>query len=162
MSEVKQVVVDGTLEWAHLTPGKPNEMSGKYQVDVCNLDAKNVKLLKGVGLIVQDGKDRDKAEKGMYITPKATRPITIVDSKRNPFQGEDRIGNGTKARVAVRAFPYNFKGKEGIGAGLQALQILELQEYNPTSMFTEEEGYEAEPVAQAVFDNPFESKKDSD
>ena len=161
MTEMQQIVVDGTLEWAHLTPGKPNEMSGKYQVDVCNLDTKTVKALKEVGLTVQDGKEKGKPEKGNYITPKATKPITVVDSKRNMFSDEGRIGNGTKARVAVRAFPYNFKGKEGVGAGLQAIQILDLKEYSPAAMFSDEEGYVGEPVAQAVFDDPF-SEKDGD
>jgi hypothetical protein len=159
MSEVEQAVVDGTLEWAHLTPGKPNDMSGKYQVDVCNLTAKAVKALKDIGLTIQDGKNKGKPEKGHYITPKATKPVTIVDSKRNPFTGEERIGNGTTARVAVRAFAYNFKGKDGIGAGLQALQILDLKEYNPAAMFSEEEGYESEPVAKAVFTDPWPEKE---
>lgn len=141
MSEVKQEVIKGVLEWAHLTPGKPNDLSGKYQVDVCQLDSDTVKKLKKLGLDVQDGSKKGKAEKGHYVTPKATRPVTVVDSKRNTFEAIDSIGNGTVANVAIRAFPYNFKGKEGIGCGLQAIQILDLKEYSPAGMFGDEDGF---------------------
>lgn len=153
MSEVKQVIVEGTLEWAHLA--KTNEMSGKYQVDVCQLDKKSVKALEDAGLIVQDGKAKGKESKGRYVTPKATRPVTVVDSKKNTFEDLEAIGNGTKAKVAIRAFPYNFKGKEGIGAGLQAIQILELMEYSNLSMFEEEDGFVAKQQTSPVIDDPW-------
>ena len=156
MSETKQAVIEGVLEWAHLQPGKPNELSGKYQVDVCQLTPAAVKKLKGLGLEIQDGSKKGKPEKGHYVTPKATRPVTIVDSKKTTFEGAERIGNGTKAKVAVRAFPYNFKGKEGIGCGLQAIQIIDLDEYSPAGMFSEEEGFVAKPVHTASATDPFE------
>lgn len=158
MDEVKQAVVEGVLEWAHLTPGKPNEMSGKYQVDICKLDKAAIKTLEGIGLEVQDGAAKGKKEKGFYVTPKATRPVMIVDSLRNPFDKAESIGNGTRAKVAIRSFQYNYKGKQGIGAGLQAIQILNLVEYNPAGMFNEEEGYVAETTTVTTaedFEDPF-------
>lgn len=150
------ITVAGTLEWAHLTPGKPNEMSGKYQCDVCQLSDDDVKKLEAAGLEVRDGADKGKPEKGHYVTPKAGKPLTsgLVDSKCNPFDGAERIGNGTRANVAVRPFKYTYKGKSGIGCGLQAVQITELIEYAPAGMFAEEEGFVAEPVA-AVVDDPW-------
>ena len=156
MKETKQAVIEGVLEWAHLQPGKPNELSGKYQVDVCQLPAATVKELKGLGLEVQDGAKKGKPDKGFYVTPKATKAVAIVDSKKTKFEDAERIGNGTKAKVAIRAFPYNFKGKEGIGCGLQAIQILDLNEYSPAGMFAEEEGFVAEPTQTAFAIDPFE------
>ena len=150
MSEVKQVIVEGILEWAHLA--KANEMSGKYQVDVCQLDKKAVKALEAAGLVVQDGAAKGKENKGQYVTPKATRPVTVVDSKKNTFSDLEAIGNGTRAKVAIRAFPYNFKGKEGVGAGLQAIQILELKEYSNLAMFSEEDGFVAQTQSVGIED----------
>lgn len=145
--EAKQVVVKGVLEWANLD--KPNEMSGKYQVDVCQLDKDAVKALRGVGIEVQDGKAKGKEKKGFYVTPKATRPVTIVDAKKNSMDVADSVGNGTTANVAVRAFDYSYKGKTGVGAGLQAIQVIELVEYSQSSMFDEEDGYIAPQPAAA-------------
>ena len=139
MSETKQLVIEGVLEWAHLA--KPNEMSKKYQVDVCRLDKDTVKALKAAGLDVQDGEKKGKEGKGFYVTPKATLPITIVDAMKNSLDCADSIGNGTKAKVAIRPFDYNYKGKTGVGAGLQAIQILDLVEYSQSAMFDEEDGY---------------------
>ena len=156
MKETKQAIIEGVLEWAHLQPGKPNELSGKYQCDVCQLPAPTVKKLKGLGLEVQDGAKKGKPDKGFYVTPKATKPVTIVDSKKNPFEGAERIGNGSEAKVAIRAFPYNFKGKEGIGCGLQAIQILKLNEYSPAGMFDEEDGFVAEPTQTPFAPDPFD------
>ena len=156
-TEKTALTVSGILEWAHLTPGKPNEMSGKYQVDVCQLNAADVKALEAAGLEGRDGKDKGKPEKGRYITPKAGKPLTsgIVDAKCNPFDGADRIGNGTHAKVAVRPFDYTYKGKSGVGCGLQAVQILDLIEYAPAAMFGEEEGFVAEPVTVGADDDPW-------
>ena len=145
--ETKQAVIKGVLEWAHLA--KPNEMSGKFQVDVCQLDKDTVKQLKALGLEVQDGKAKGKEGKGFYVTPKATRPVTIVDAKKNSIDVAESIGNGTTAKVAIRAFDYNYKGKSGVGAGLQAIQIIELVEYSQSSMFDEEDGYTAQKPVTA-------------
>ena len=150
MSEVKQVIVEGVLEWSHLA--KPNEMSGKYQVDVCQLDKKAVKALEAAGLVVQDGAAKGKEVKGHYVTPKATRAVTVVDAKKNAFNDLESIGNGTRAKVAIRAFPYNFKGKEGIGAGLQAIQILDLKSYQAAAMFEEEDGFVAQTQSLGIED----------
>lgn len=147
MSETRQVVIEGVLEWAHLA--KPNEMSGKFQVDVCQLDKSAIKELKAAGLEVQDGAKKGKEGKGFYVTPKATRPVTIVDSMKNSLDCADAIGNGTKAKVAIRAFDYNYKGKSGVGAGLQAIQVLNLVEYSAAGMFDEEDGYTAPQPAMA-------------
>lgn len=146
MEKNKQLVVEGVLEWAHLE--KPNEMSNKFQVDVCQLSKDAVKELKAAGLDVQDGAKKGKEGKGFYITPKATRPVTIVDSMKNSLACAGSIGNGTEAKVAVRPFDYNYKGKSGVGVGLQAIQILKLVEYSAAGMFEEESGYTApQPVA---------------
>jgi hypothetical protein len=53
---------------------KPNEMSGKFQVDLCNLSDKAVGALEEMGIEV-----KTKEGKGAYVTCKSTRPIAAYD-----------------------------------------------------------------------------------
>lgn len=39
------------------------------------------------------------------------------------------VGNGSKVRVYANAYDYTFKGKKGVSAGLNAVQILDLVEF---------------------------------
>ena len=155
-SDDRQVQITGKLKWANLA--KTNDMSGKFQVDVTELSAADVKALKSIGIVARDGKDKEKPdpEAGMYITPKAGRMVTVVDSKLNPLSLSDieSIGNGTLAQVSVRAYDYTYKGKSGVGAGLQGVKIKEMVEYSGASMFeADESGYVAS--ASSTGDAPF-------
>ena len=42
----EKVKIKATLEWANLSV--PNEMSGKYQVDLCNLSKEAVEAIEGI------------------------------------------------------------------------------------------------------------------
>ena len=138
----RQVNVKGTLLWPCLI--QPAEMSGKHEVVVTNLSADDVKKLKAVG--VEARTRDDKPEYGTFITPKANRPPLVVDWNRDTYEPDrvEKIGNGTVGMVCVRAFDYDYNGKKGVGAGLQAIQVLELQEYNPGSSFEVENKYAPE------------------
>ena len=48
MTEAVKIKAD--IMWAYLT--KPNEMSGKYQVDLCNLSEKASEALESMGIDV--------------------------------------------------------------------------------------------------------------
>ena len=156
-SNDRQVQITGKLKWASLS--EANKMSGKFQVDGSELSASDVKKLKGVGIEARDGADKEKPdpEAGMYITPKAGRMVTVVDTKLNPLSLPeiDSIGNGTTAQVSVRAYDYTYKGKSGVGAGLQGIKVTDMVEYSATSMFKPDEtGYVASAAATAD-DVPF-------
>ena len=47
------MIVYGTAEWASVF--EPNSMSGKFQVDICNLDKNTVKKLGDEGIPVKEG-----------------------------------------------------------------------------------------------------------
>lgn len=122
--ELKPVKIQAEIMWAFLD--QPNEMSGKYQVDLCNLSRGAVETLEGMGIPVHS--KADKPEKGFYITAKsATRPIKATDTDGNKI--EAKIGNGSKGIALINPYPYSYKGKKGVGAGINALTITDLVVY---------------------------------
>ena len=118
---MEQVKLKATVMWASLN--KPNQMSGKYQVDLCDLSDAAVKALESLGLEV-----KMKEGKGHFITAKSTRPIFAYDDGGSPIDG-DIVGNGSKANVLVTRYPYNFRGKQGFGASVQKMVVTDLKEY---------------------------------
>jgi len=83
----KPVKVKATIMWCF--HNKPNEMSNKFQVDLCNLSDNAVKALESLGLEVR--KREDKPEKGFYITCKSTVPMKVfplvTDLRQQPWLG---------------------------------------------------------------------------
>ena len=116
------VKIKADIMWAYLT--KPNEMSGKYQVDLCNLSDKATEALQDMGLEV-----KTKEGKGKYITCKSTRPITIYDDGGSVLDGSV-LGNGSKAVALVDAWEWQYQKKKGISPGLKKLVITEFKAYN--------------------------------
>ena len=121
------MIVRGKAQWAHVF--EPNELSGKYQVDICNLDAKTVKELEAVGIDVKTG-EGDKAEKGRFIIAKSAKyPPKVVDRRGDVMDETVLIGNGSQIKASIRPYEWNFKGKAGVGAGLNSLMVTSLVEY---------------------------------
>jgi len=120
-----QIKIRAEVMWASLD--KPNEMSGKFQVDLCNLSESAVKGLEELGVEV---KSRD--GKGSYITCKSQRPIYAYDDGGSQIEGSI-VGNGSMAACLVNTYSWTFKGKKGVGTGLQKLVITDLKEYAPTA-----------------------------
>lgn len=115
------VKVKAEVMWAFLN--KPNEMSGKYQVDLCNLSEKAVDALEGLGIEV-----KTKEGKGRYITCKSQRPITAYDDGGSLLEG-DILGNGSKAAAVITPYEWAFKGKKGVSPSLRKMVVTELVAY---------------------------------
>lgn len=107
--------------WAYLD--KPNDMSGKYQVDLCNLSDKAAGALEELGLEV-----KTKEGKGKYITCKSTRPILAYDDGGSLIEGNS-LGNGSKAVALVGTYSWSYQKKKGTSPALKRLVITELMEY---------------------------------
>ena len=122
------MIVRGTAKWASVFD--VNEMSGKYQVDICNLDKETIKTLEKVGLSVKKG-EGDKEDQGMYITAKASkyRP-KVVDNLGTPMDGTVLIGNGSKVKVQCKPWEINRNGQAFKGLELQAVQVIDLVQYS--------------------------------
>ena len=128
------VKIKAEIMWASLT--KPNEMSGKYQVDLCNLSDKATEALESMGLVV-----KSKEGKGKFITCKSTRPITIYDDGGAILDGS-LLGNGSQAVALVDAWEWQYQKKKGISPGLKKLVITDYKTYSTAdvgSMVTEDD-----------------------
>jgi len=117
----EQVKIKAEVMWAFLS--KPNEMSGKYQVDLCNLSDKAVSALEDMGIEV-----KTKEGKGAYVTCKSTRPIAAYDDGGTLIEG-DILGNGSKAAVIISPYAWSFKGKKGVSPSLRKMVVTELVPY---------------------------------
>jgi hypothetical protein len=119
--ELKPFKIEADLMWAFLDT--PNQMSGKYQVDLCNLSKNTIKALEEMGIPV-----RNKEDKGFFITAKSKNyPITTVDSAGNKVTA--KVGNGSRGIALIKPYAYNKNGKSGVAAGINKLTITNLVEY---------------------------------
>jgi len=130
----KPVKVKATIMWCF--HNKPNEMSNKFQVDLCNLSDNAVKALESLGLEVR--KREDKPEKGFYITCKSTVPMKVFDASGNDLSTVS-IGNGSTATAVVGAYEWSWKNKKGVSPSLVKIIITDLKVYNPEAVEEEDD-----------------------
>lgn len=123
--ELKPLKVQADIMWAFLDT--PNQLSGKYQVDLCNLTKGAVETLKGMGVNVRTRDDQP--EKGSYITAKSVNfPIKTEDTDGNPLTV--KVGNGSKGVALLKPYEYSYKGKKGVGVGINKLVVTDLKVYD--------------------------------
>lgn len=115
------VKIKAEIMWAYLD--KVNDMSGKFQVDLCNLSEKAAEALQDLGLEV-----KFKEGKGKYITCKSTRPIHVYDDGGS--QIEAQVGNGSKGVALVGTYSWSYQKKQGTSPALKRLVITDMLEYS--------------------------------
>ena len=65
-----------------------------------------------------------------------------MDSKKNPWPTDKLVGNGSKVKVSVNPYEWNFQGKSGISASLNSMMVVKLVEYVGSSdELDEEDGF---------------------
>jgi len=121
METTSRVKIKADVMWAYLD--RQNEMSGKYQVDLCNLSTQAVDALEAMGIAV-----RQKEDKGFFITCKSTNPIRAYDKDGDVIDGIS-IGNGSKGIAMIGSYEWNWKNKQGTSPSLKKLVIDELVAY---------------------------------
>lgn len=134
MENTQRVKIKADVMWAYMD--KPNEMSGKYQVDLCNLSDPAVQAIESLGVSV-----RQKDDKGYFITCKSNKPIRAYDKNGDEIEGVS-IGNGSKAIAMVGFYEWNWKNKAGVSPSLKKLVIDELVTYEgaePIESFDDDE-----------------------
>lgn len=125
MDNTQRVKIKADVMWAYMD--KPNEMSGRYQVDLANLSDAAVSALEDMNITV-----RQKEGKGFFITCKSTQPIKAFDKSGDQIEGVS-IGNGSKAIALVGAYDWSYSGKKGTSPSLKKLVIDELVTYEDSS-----------------------------
>jgi hypothetical protein len=130
------MIIKGVAFWASLS--QVNSMSGKYQMDIGRLDADSIKALIAAGVTIRTDMKTNEGEpgwKGQFITAKSETAVKVVDARGSPLPDKIGIGNGSLVNVAVRPYEWLFKGKAGISAGLQKVQVIKLVAYQPEDDF---------------------------
>jgi hypothetical protein len=123
--ERKKLKIKCDIYWAQLN--KINEMSGAYQVNLCNLSDAAAEALEEMGLSVNQDSEK-KADMGKYITCKSkNKPMKAFDVDGEEIT-ED-IGNGSKAKALVGTYAWTYKTKKGVSASLIKLVVTDLVEY---------------------------------
>ena len=98
---------------------EPNEMSGKWQIDLTQLSDAAVEALEAMKIDV-----KEKEGMGKYITCKSARPIKVLDVDGDEIQ--EKIGNGSKAKCIVSSYEWKYKNKKGVSPSLQKIVITDL------------------------------------
>ena len=114
------IKLKATVKWANLKVA--NELSGKFQVNLCNLSDAAVAALKEDGMAVMN-KEGD----GNYITCKSTLPIKVYD--KDGVEILDNVGNGSQCIAAVVGYEWKFKNKTGVSPSLKSFVITELVQF---------------------------------
>lgn len=115
------VQIKAVVFWAQLD--KVNDLSGKYQVDLCHLSDRAVAALEAEGVDVKFKDDRQS-----YITCKSTHPIRAVDVDGASLEGIN-IGNESQAVATVGFYSWSFKGNKGVSPSLNRFVITDLVSY---------------------------------
>ena len=113
--------VKAKLFWPSLD--KPNDLSGKYQVDIGQLSDAAVEHMQKQGIEARNKDD----ERGNFVTVKSQHPIQPYDKEGDKVT--ELIGNETGAEVLVQPFSWNFKGKEGKSLSCVKLIVTDLVIY---------------------------------
>lgn len=120
---IKPLKIKATVMWAFLD--QRNEMSGAYQVDLCDLSKAAVQALTDMGIDV-----KHKDERGYYITAKSKNyAIEALTPDGGRIPEGVKIGNGSKATAIVSAYSWTFKNKKGVSPSVKKLVITDLIKY---------------------------------
>lgn len=116
----KAIKIKSDIMWAFLD--RQNEMSGRYQVDLCNLSPAAVGALEDLGITVNS-----KEGKGFFITCKSTNPIRAYKDG-SELTGVS-VGNGSEGVAVVAPYEWSWKGKTGVSPSLKKLEVTKLEVY---------------------------------
>ena len=150
-------VISGKAYWASIVaPNTTFDSDGVWSIDVCNLDKKNLDIVKKDGLTVKNKGD----DRGDFVTVKRkvrnqksgelNRAPTLVDAQKRAMMNT-AVGNGSVVNVKYNPFDWDFGGRKGIGANLNAVQVIDLIPYS-----SDNDGEDFEVVADGF------SAEDSD
>lgn len=112
-----------------------NKLSGKFQVDLVNLDPSQVEAIEKTGVTV-----KQKDDKGFYVTCKSKNyEITPYDKNGDVITADVKVGNGSRASLMVK--PYSWKsptGQSGMSLGISKLVVTDLNKYEPEPQVEED------------------------
>jgi hypothetical protein len=128
----KPIKLEAEVQWAFLN--KKSEMSGKFQVDLCNLSKEAVSALEQAGL--NPRQRPDKPEKGWFLTAKSNYEIIPFDKAGKEIK--EAVGNGSKCTALIKPYEWKWQAKKGVSPSLVKITITDLVVYNADGAAEEE------------------------
>ena len=122
MEARKSVKVKAKVMWSF--HNKPNDLSEKYQIDLCDLSDAAVKVLEEE-LNLEVKNNPEKPEHGNYVVCKSIMPLKVLDSDGNSLQ-DVAIGNGSTGVAFLTSYDWTSKSnkqKNGTSATLKKMII---------------------------------------
>ena len=122
---LERVVVKGVAQWENLF--KPNNLSHRYQIDICQLDKTSVKKLEEKGVEVKKGTG-DKKNKGAFVVAKTEYQPNVTDAAKNAWPSSLKVGNGSKIKCSVSPYTWNNEYGTGISVALNSVMVVDFKE----------------------------------
>lgn len=145
-------VLSGKAHWASIS--SPNStFEPVWQVDLA-VEGVELEKAKEMGLTIMNKND-DRGEfvrikRKVYRKDGSKNKSPILKDSKNHVLSEVNVGNGSDVRVLFKSFDWEYAGKKGIGADLQAMQVINLIEYEAGEDFDViDDGY----IASNAFDD---------
>ena len=145
-------VLSGKAHWASIS--SPNStFEPVWQVDLA-VEGAELEEAKEMGLTIMN-KDDDRGsfvriKRKVYRKDGSKNKSPILKDSKNHVLSEVNVGNGSDVRVLFKSFDWEYAGKKGIGADLQAMQVINLIEYEAGEDFDViDDGY----IASNAFDD---------
>jgi hypothetical protein len=132
-------VLDVTFMFPNLSDKPRKDLSAKLAWSVrCVFDKELLPIVKELGIHIKKEVDDETdavtysfTAKQNFLNPKTGEPFrkpNILDAKNKILKGE-KIGNGSTGKIKISVFEYNFEGKKGVAATLEAMKVMHLVEY---------------------------------
>jgi len=121
------IKVAATVSFPSMT--RPNQMSGKYSIQLSNLSDAAVEKLEELGISVKF-KD-DAYNRGRFIECKSSFPIdnskfeTVVDDAGLPLDS-NKVGPGSKVEALLKPFDWTMGNRSGTSPRLMKLVVREI------------------------------------
>jgi hypothetical protein len=121
-------IISGKAYWTSIST--PNDtFEPVWSLDV-SFDEASKATIQGLGLSIKNKAD----ERGDFVTIKRkvfrkdgskNEQPALKDAHKNPM-GNTLVGNGSDVKVLFKPFDWEYAGKAGVGADLQAVQVVNL------------------------------------
>ena len=111
----------------------PSKLSGKYELNLINLDKASVKKLTDAGLKVSDCNRTEGIKRGKYIVLRSSGKYEprLVDSKHNSIPSGTSFENGTVVKAVVQ--PYTTAGFAGVFGGFGPIMVIKGEVFKGSS-----------------------------
>lgn len=151
------IVKNARVKWAKVFEPDGTFPPARWSVNVYPGEVDKAALLKlGVQFRTdeKDGGEFFTAKRNVETNAgKKLAPPRVVDGHKRPFT--EAIGNGSVCNVIVNVYPWTFGKKKGMGAWLEAVQVVEHVAYTPTERVDFDGAADAGGNADETNDLPF-------